>query len=367
MTLQDFQKEFERLAPPAIAWKGDNVGLQVGNAADRITNVMVALDATEEIVREAVRKRANLIVTHHPLIFHPLKSVTLSTRTGALITLLIEKRIHLYAAHTNLDSVRWGVNFSLATRLGLTDISVLSPVKDSLTKIVVFVPEQFVDPVAEAMHTAGAGTFTKYDHCSFRTAGTGTFRGMNDARPFLGTAGRLEKVNEVMLEMLCETWKVQSVLQAMKAVHPYEEIAYDIIPLANSNTEYGLGAIGELPKPLSEKGVLNLVKRKLNVAAVRYSSGKEKIKRIAVCGGSGSDYIQEAVVRGADAMITADVKYHTFQDTEGKILLVDAGHYETEHIVLPSLARTIGTIIHAEDKKSKIFITEHTTNPIRYY
>lgn len=366
VTIKDFQKEFENIAPPAIAWKGDNVGLQIGRGSDAITNILVSLDATMDVAIEAKKKKANLIVTHHPLLFHPLKNVTPQSRVGALVLYLAEHKINLYAAHTNLDSVRWGVNFILAQALGLNNVSILSPLNESLTKIAVFVPHNHAEQVAAAMHNAGAGTFSKYDTCSFRTEGTGTFRGMNDAKPFVGKVGKVERAQEIRLEMLCETWKVDSVLAAMIKAHPYEEVAYDVYPLVNRNTEYGLGAIGSFNKPLSTNNFLKFVANKLNTGPLRFSQGPASIRRVAVCGGSGSKLINEAVDQGADAMVTADVKYHTFQEFEGKILLVDAGHYETEHHVLPVVENKIREILKKGKSSVKVFITEHTTNPVHY-
>lgn len=367
VTVKEFQLEFETIAPPAIAWKGDNVGLQFGRESDTITNILVALDVTMDVAVEAKKKKANLIITHHPLLFHPLKSITPASRTGEIVFYLAEQSINLYAAHTNLDSVKRGVNFVLAKKLGLKNISVISPLKESLTKIVVFVPQHHVEQVAHAMHGAGAGTFSKYDTCSFRTEGVGTFRGMGDARPFLGKVGNVEQAKEVRLEMLCETWKISTVLSAMIKAHPYEEVAYDIYPLSNKNTEYGLGAIGELEKSLNQKEFLSFVKKKLNVQSLRFSGGIKPIRRVAVCGGSGTELISDAVNQGADAMITADVKYHTFQDFEKKILLIDAGHYETEHHVLPAVKGMINEILNRKKISTKVFITKHNTNPTHYF
>ncbi len=367
MTIKEFQKIFEEHTPPAIAWKGDTVGLQIGRGNESIRNVLIALDATMDILKEALKKKANLIITHHPLLFHPLKNLTPSSRVGEIAMFATENRIALYAAHTNLDSVKWGVNFALAKKLGVQNVKILSPIKESLTKVVVFVPHDHVDRVAEAMYDAGAGMFSKYDKCSFRGEGIGTFRGMNDARPFLGTVGKLEKAQEVRLEMLCESWKIGAVLSAMLKAHPYEEVAYDMYPLMNRNTEYGLGAIGDMPKTMSEKTFLDLVKKKLKSGSLRFSKGAGSIRRVAVCGGSGSEFINDAISQGADAMVTADLKYHTFQDVENKILLVDAGHYETEQIVLPDLAKKVKGIVHQKNRSTQVYITEYSTNPIRYH
>jgi dinuclear metal center YbgI/SA1388 family protein len=365
--IKDFQRAFEVIAPPAIAWKSDNVGLLVGRESDDIQNIIVALDLTMNVAKEAKRKNANVIITHHPLLFHPLKKITADSEFGKIVLFLIENKINLYAAHTNLDSVQWGVNFTLAKVLGLADVEVLSPLKESLVSISVFVPDEYVEKVTEAMHSEGAGTFTKYDQCSFRSDGIGTFRGMNNAKPFIGTIGKAEKVKEVRLEMLVEQWKITAVVSAMLQAHPYEEVAYNIIPLKNNNTEYGLGAIGVLSKPMKQESFLTLIKKRLGATAVRYTGKSKSIKRVAICGGSGSELIGDAVSQHADAMVTADLKYHTFQDFEEKILLVDAGHYETEHIVLPILAKKISEITKPNSKSSKIFITKHSTNPVHIF
>jgi dinuclear metal center YbgI/SA1388 family protein len=367
VTVKEFQQEFEKITPPALAWKGDNVGLQVGRESERITNILLCLDVTMEVAHEAKKKNANLIISHHPLLFNPIKTISPKTRVGALLLFLIENNINLYAAHTNLDSVKWGVNFVLANTLGIKNPEILSPVKEHLTKIVVFVPEGYVEKVSAAMHEAGAGMFTKYDMCSFRTDGTGTFRGMKNAHPFLGEVGKLERAEETRLEMLCETWKIDRVLSAMMKAHPYEEVAYDIYPLLNSNTEYGLGAIGNLHSPVKEKEFLTVVRKVLKTTSLRYAKGSGTVRRIAVCGGSGSELIAMALDRGADAFVTADVKYHTFQEYENKILLIDAGHYETERLVLPALAQQLSAIVKKKKNKITIFRTKHDTNPIQYY
>ncbi len=367
VTVNEFQRHFEQLVPSGIAWNGDNVGILVGSGERTITNVVIALDVTAEVIAEAKRKKANLIVTHHPLIFHPLKQVTPRTRVGKLVLALAENTIALFAAHTNLDSVPWGVSGALAQAIGLTDTSVLSPAEGRLRKITVFVPEQHVESVAEAMHDAGAGMFARYDRCSFRSSGTGTFRGKEGATPYIGTVGTMEKVPETRLEMIVESWKLSAVLDAMLKAHPYEEAAYDILPLTNAHPEFGLGIIGTLPRPLSQRQFLTLVKQRLGVSGVRFSGHREAIRRVAVCGGSGTELIDEAVSRNADAFVTADVKYHTFQDAEDRLLLVDAGHYETEQVVLPVLGGTVKRILEEHGSNGKVFVTRHSTNPVQLF
>ncbi len=367
MRIKDFQQQFEIIAPPAVAWDGDNVGLLVGRENNEILNIVVSLDLTMAVAKEAVKKKANLIITHHPLLFHSVKNITAGSRVGEIVLYLIENKINLYAAHTNLDSVKWGVNFILAKTLGLSEIAILSPRKESLVSISVFVPNEYVEKVADAMHGAGAGTFTKYDQCSFRSDGVGTFRGTNNANPFIGTVGKLETVKEIRLEMMVDQWKISAVVSAMLQAHPYEEVAYNINPLKNTNTDYGLGAIGVLATPLKQDSFLTLIKTKLGATAVRYTGKSKFVKRVAVCGGSGTELIRDAVSQHADAMVTADLKYHTFQDVEEKILLVDAGHYETEHIVLPVLAKKIKQILNQNRHSGKVYITKHSTNPVHIF
>jgi dinuclear metal center YbgI/SA1388 family protein len=367
LKISQFQKQLEALVPPAIAWKGDNVGLLIGRPDRSISNALIALDLTSAVIDEAKRKKANLIITHHPLLFHPVRSLTPSTRAGKLSLSLSELKLNLYAAHTNLDSVQWGVSFTLAQQLGIQDVQILSPIKESLTKIAVFVPSDHVDTVAAAMHSAGAGTFSKYDTCSFRSEGTGTFRGMKNAKPFIGKAGTVEKVNEIKLEMLTEQWKLGRIVAAMLKAHPYEEAAYDLSPLLNGNTEYGLGAIGTLKRPMTQKAFLSMIKKNLGIGALRYSGTATTIRRVAVCGGSGADYIHDAIAQGADAMVTADLKYHTFQDFEEKILLIDAGHYETESGVLKGLAAAVARVFKMQHHSGKVYITQYSTNPVHIF
>jgi dinuclear metal center YbgI/SA1388 family protein len=367
MKLSEIQRILEQWAPPATAWKGDNVGLQVGSYNAEIVNILLALDVTMEVAREAAQRRANLIITHHPLLFHPLRSLTSNSRAGEIALYLAEQRINLFAAHTNLDSAPGGVNFVLAELLGLKNTSVLSPLTESMMKIAVFVPKEHLDRVAAAMHNAGAGTFTKYEECSFRTEGVGTFRGTHEANPFIGTKGILEIVPETKLEMIVPSWKLSGVMSAMLGAHPYEEAAYDIIPLKNRALDAGLGAIGDLPNRMTRDAFLSMTKKKINTEVLRYSGNTNRIQRVAVCGGAGSELIGDAIQKNADAFVTADVKYHTFQDAERDILLVDAGHFETEHHVIPAIEHRLKKFLKESKSSSKVFVTKHKTNPVSYY
>lgn len=366
MKIAEIEQIIESWAPKWTAWERDNVGLQVGDRTRNITSVLVALDITEQVVKEARAKKVGLIVSHHPLLFRPPAAVTASNDIGRWILQLVESKIAVYSAHTNLDFTKHGVSFALAERLGLTNIRFLSPLKGTRAKIVVFVPQGYVDRVAEAMSTAGAGVIGEYEACSFRLSGTGTFRGSSETHPFIGKAGHLETAEEVRLEMIAPRARVQAIVSAMKQVHPYEEVAYDVYPLDNDDPNYGMGAIGELKRPQPLQTFLQHTKRALKAEALRYSGDpRRRVKIVAVCGGSGSDLLPEAQSRNADVFITADIRYHTFH-AAGPLVLVDAGHWETEHVILEPLAERLRQAARKRNERLQVYVTRHSTNPTQY-
>jgi len=368
MTVSDVQNILEAWAPPGVAWERDNVGLQVGDGRKTVKKILVTLDVSEEVVREAVRKRVDLIVTHHPPLFRPLSSILENDRIGSIVYALVRNEIALYAMHTNLDFTYNGVSFALADKLGLRDTSFLMEQPQALRKVTVFVPEKYVDRVSEAMAAAGAGVIGKYEHCSFRLEGTGTFRGGTGAQPFVGRAGHLERVGEVRLEMIAPKWKVKDVVQAMKKVHPYEEVAYDVYVLENDSVNYGAGAIGALPRPMALKSFLDLVKRRLRIPFLRYGGKtRRRIQRVAVCGGSGSDLLEVAIGRNADAFVTADVRYHTFEAAADRIILVDAGHFETEAPSLAALVRYVQKHPMVAGRGIQVLRSSTYTNSVFYH
>jgi dinuclear metal center YbgI/SA1388 family protein len=280
---------------------------------------------------------------------------------------LLENRIAVFSAHTNLDFTEGGVSFALAERLGLQNIRFLSPLKDMMVKLAVFVPPIHVEKVSEAMARAGAGIIGQYSHCSFRLRGTGAFRGSTSTNPFIGRAGQLETVEEVRLEMISPRGRLSEIIEAMKQAHPYEEVAYDVYPLINESPNYGMGAVGELKSTTTLRQFLAMAKKRLRAQFVRYcgSLGK-RIHRVAVCGGSGSDMLGDALHAKADAFVTADVRYHTFHDAHEDIALIDAGHWETEHVILKPLAEQLRTVIRQKKAKVEIQI-KYSTNPIHSF
>lgn len=356
----------EDWAPKPIAWERDNVGLQVGSLQKQVNNVLLCLEVNEKVVSEAIKKKCDLIISHHPLLFNPIKKInTDSDKTSKILELLIKYNITLYSAHTNLDFTKDGVSFQLAQKLGLSGIDFLVNLSGNQSKIMVFVPDNYLEIVASEMHKAGAGIIGEYSNCSFRTSGIGTFKGSEKSNPKVGRKNQLEKVNEIKLEMIVDSFKVPQILAAVQKVHPYEEMAFDVYPLSNENNNYGMGAIGILKSDMSENQFRKFVSKSLRIKNFRFTKGRaNKIKKVAVCGGSGSDLLEKAINKNADAFITADIKYHTFQDAEGRILLIDAGHYETEIHIIDEIKRKLETSFSDD---IRVFKYSGSTNPIVFF
>jgi dinuclear metal center YbgI/SA1388 family protein len=309
----------------------------------------------------------NLIITHHPLLFRPLTSAATDSRRGRVLEGLFKSDTALVAMHTNLDFVRGGTSFALASALGISTPRFLATPYRVQKKIVTFVPAADVDRVAAALARAGAGTIGNYEECSFRIEGTGTFRGNTASRPTVGRRGVLEQTPEVRLEMVVPQWSVDGVVRALRAAHPYEEVAYDIVPTENRSTNHGMGVIGTLPRRKTLRSFLRLTSHVLGTPHLRYTgSPRGQIRTVAVCGGSGGDLLDAAIAQGADAFVTADVKYHAFHEAEGRIALIDAGHYETERPVVHAIASYLRSELRAAHHRIPVVVTGHVTNPIHY-
>ncbi|HEX9007393.1 MAG TPA: Nif3-like dinuclear metal center hexameric protein [Bacteroidota bacterium] len=367
MKVRDVLGCLEAWAPPALAWEKDVVGLQCGDPDAVTRSILVALDPTEEVVLEAVRRRADLVVTHHPLLFRPVQRIDLGDSRGRILRALLAHRISLVAAHTNLDFAPGGTSHVLAEALGLAEPEFLHTPFRLERKVVTFVPAAHAERVAAAMGEAGAGIIGRYDRCSFRSDGVGTFRGNAEAHPAVGTAGVYERVPEIRLEMVAPAWRLDRVLRALRGAHPYEEPAVDVYSLETPQRGYGMGVIGTLPRPVGVGAFLRRVKRVLGVPALRCTSFKDHpVRRIAVCGGSGADLTPEAVRRGAEVFVTADVRYHAFHDAAGSIVLVDAGHFETERPVAWALAARLRSEIRSRRWTAAVTTAAVSTNPVRY-
>ena len=360
---------FEDWAPPGAAWEKDNVGLQVGSGKRRVQNIFLCLELNGKVLNEALKKKADFIFTHHPLIFKPINRIdTLSDPKSKLIELLIKNDIVVYSAHTNLDFTKDGVSFELARVLGVKEPEFLVKESSNQFKLVAFIPEKNVEEVSEKIFEAGAGIIGEYEKCSFSMQGVGSFLGSEFSNPSLGKKQRFEKVEETRLEVLVDSWKLNRVTNALKKAHPYEEPAFDIYPLKNDNVNFGFGAIGELENDMKINDFLSHVCRSLKTGNLRYTVGKKKnIKRVAVCGGSGADLLIPAIKNNADAFVTADIKYHPFQDAEDKILFVDAGHYETEIHSLNAVKRKLEKYIKFKGEPVKITKYSGSTNPIKFF
>ncbi len=369
MTCKDIIKYFESWVPKEIAWQKDNVGLQVGSTGREIRNILLCLEVTDKTIDAAISKDCNMIITHHPLLFNPLKKIDLQKdKTSRLVERIIKNDITLYSAHTNLDFTKDGVSFELAKVLNLRKIDFLVKSSSNQLKLAVFVPVDSVDKVADAIFINGGGVIGEYSGCSFRTPGTGTFRGSEKSNPAAGEKGAAEKVEEVKLEVILDSWKLKTILTEIKKVHPYEEVAYDVYPLENSNSKYGAGAVGELEKPMDQTEFLNYVSERLKIKNFRYVEGsRSRINKVALCGGAGIELIKDAVSSGADSFITADIKYHAFHDAAGEILLIDAGHYETEIHSLNEVKRRLEAFIGRSNSEIKVFKYNGSTNPVIFY
>lgn len=337
---KDIADYIEQLAPTSLAESWDNVGLLVGDNNQEIHKILITLDVTLDVVKEAVEKDVDLIISHHPMIFKPLSKITEDNIMGQMVRTLIKNNIGVYAAHTNLDIARGGLNDLLASKLNLINIKPLKVLHEqSLKKLVVFIPEGNEDRVRDAMTGAGAGVIGNYSACTYRVEGIGTFKPMEGTNPFIGKQGDLEQVKEYRLETIVPAEKLNHVVQAMIEAHPYEEVAYDVYPLDLKGQAEGIGRIGQLPEPISFKELIDFLKKILQLSHLRYAGTEDAvIKTVALCTGSGAEFISLSAKQKADVYITGDVKYHQAQlAIQEKINLIDAGHYGTENIVVPFL------------------------------
>jgi dinuclear metal center YbgI/SA1388 family protein len=363
MKIAEIISILENLAPPAYQESYDNSGLLVGDAAAETDAALVCLDCTEAIIDEAIARGANLVIAHHPIVFSGLKRLTGKNYIERTVIKAIQNNIAIYAIHTNLDNVLAGVNQKIADRLGLQNVQILKPISASLYKLVTFVPLAQTPKVLQALFNAGAGQIGKYADCSFVHAGEGTFRATAGTNPFVGEQDKRHTEAENRIEVIVPIHKKAEVTAALMAAHPYEEVAYDLYHLANNNQNLGAGMVGELPSSIAEIDFLKSLKVTLNTQIVRHTTLlNTPIKRIAICGGSGSFLLEDAIAAKADVFITGDFKYHQFFDADNKIVIADVGHFESEQF-------TIDLLVDFLKEKLPIFATlktEVNTNPIAY-
>ncbi len=363
MFLSDLTQYLESIAPLAYQESYDNSGLIVGNGQMKITKAIVSLDCTEEVIDEAIQMGANLVISHHPIVFSGLKKFNGNTYIERVVMKAIKNDIAIYAIHTNLDNVRHGVNQRIAEQLGLVNLQILAPKTGLLSKLQTYVPHDRAAELRDALFEVGAGHIGNYSECSFNTQGTGTFKGNDQSNAYVGEKNVTHAEPETKIEVIFPTRLSSKVLKALFNTHPYEEVAYELIPISNQHQEVGSGMMGELTQECNDEEFFALLKNSLNTPVVRHTAtlGK-KLKKIAVCGGSGSFLLQNAIQMGADAFVTADYKYHQFFDAEGKILICDVGHYESEQFTMDLLVEKI-------QKKFPTFaicLTKCNTNPVFY-
>jgi dinuclear metal center YbgI/SA1388 family protein len=363
MKLKEISSFLDQEIPLSFQESYDNSGLQLGDPDQQVNSALLTLDVTESVLQEAIQTHTPLIISHHPLIFRDLKKIAGKSSTERIISRCIKNDIAVYSAHTNLDISHHGVSRKIAEELGLEQIRVLVPLENRLVKLVTFVPESHIDKVRDAIFDAGAGSVGNYDRCGFVVPGTGSFRGDENTDPFVGEKGKVNFEKEIRFETVLFSHMKERVVQAMLDAHPYEEVAYDIYPLQNRNIDSGLGCTGTFKEGMNETSFLRLVSDVLGASGLRYSALTGKmVKKVAMCGGSGSSLLRDAVSSGADAFITADVKYHSFFEPDGKLLLVDAGHYETEKYAIEILKE----LIFKKFPKFALRISETNSNPINY-
>jgi dinuclear metal center YbgI/SA1388 family protein len=363
ITIREVVDHIERVAPPAYQEDYDNSGLITGSLDPVVTGVLLSLDCTEEIIEEAKARNCNLVISHHPIVFRGLKKLTGRNYVERTIVKAIKEDISIYAVHTNLDNVDTGVNKKIAEKIGLRNVSILSPRKNTLLKLTTFIPSEQVDRVMEALHTAGAGNIGDYKQCSFRLKGTGHFKPTGDAQPHVGRVNQMEAVDEVRVEVILPAVRERDVMAALMEAHPYEEVAYYLSALENLNQEVGSGMIGELPSPEEPMAFLRRLKVSMKTDCIRHTAVTAKaVSRIAICGGSGRFLLEEAIRQKADVLVSADFKYHEFFDADGKIIIADVGHYESEQFTPELLAE----VLREKFATFAINFSKKVTNPISY-
>ncbi len=370
MRIKDLGQVLDQLAPFSYQMSFDNSGLLVGHPEDTIEKILCTLDVTDTVLDEAIHQQADCIVSHHPLIFSPLKKLTGQTPTERLVIKAIRNGIGIYAVHTNLDQVSNGVNQRLAEALGLTNTQILQPSYQVLKKLVTFCPSMnsedghyYPGIIRQALFEAGAGQAGSYDQASFNAKGKGTFRAPEGSSPFVGKEDQMHVQEEVRIETIFPSAIQGQVLAALQSAHPYEEVAYDVYSVDNTFNDVGAGMIGKLPEVVGEMHFLRDLKANLHAQGLRHTKlTGNPIEKVAICGGAGRFTLSKAVQEGADALVTADFKYHDFFDVDQQLLLVDVGHYESEQFTPEILYNYIANQL----PEATVSISACNTNPIYY-
>lgn len=358
----------EAWAPKQLAYDWDNVGLQVGTLNKPISKVMISLDVLENVVDEAIEKQVNLIIAHHPLLFSALKSVNTNTPKGRVIEKLIKHDISVYAAHTNLDIACGGVSDILADKLGVYDTKVLIPdTYESLYKLVVYSPVSHAQRIKTALAESGAGHIGNYSDCFFESRGEGSFKPLAGTNPYIGKQGEEEKVEEARIETIVPDHLIKRAIEAVQEAHPYEEVAYDLIPLKNQGNPIGAGRIGQLPETMLLSDFCEVVKKKLEVSVVRVTGNlNEIVQKVAILGGSGKGFINQAKAMGADVYVTGDMAFHEAQDAEQMGLsVIDPGHY-VEKVMKQAVQSHLQRQLKDANLDTEVIISNVSTDPFKF-
>jgi dinuclear metal center YbgI/SA1388 family protein len=363
MKIKEITSYLESFAPVSMQEEYDNSGLLVGNQETEVTGILITIDCIEEVIEEAKKKGANLVIAHHPIIFSGIKKLNGKNFIERTILKAIKNDIAIYAIHTNVDNMLDGVNGKIAEKLGLQNTKILDAKTNHLLKLVYFVPVEHAEVTRKAVFEAGAGQIGKYDMCSYNVQGKGSFRAGEGTDPFVGKKGELHYEDEIRVEVILPKHLLTNVINSLVSSHPYEEVAYDIYPLENDYQGAGAGIIGNLKIEMSEIDFLNFLKSTFNANGIRYTKLLNKpINKVAVCGGSGSFLLQKAIAQKADFFVSADFKYHQFFDAENKIVIADIGHFESEQFT----KELIYDLLIKKFPKFAVHFTEVNTNPINY-
>lgn len=363
MIVKDITTIIEEFAPLSYQESYDNSGLIVGNVHDEVTGILICLDCIEAILDEAITNKCNMIIAHHPIIFKGLKKLNGKNYIERTIIKAIKNNIAIYAVHTNLDNVKNGVSYKIAQKINVKNCQVLQPKKSLLSKLVTYCPTDKVKEVQQAMFDSGAGNIGNYEECSYVIEGVGTFKGKTGTNPFVGKSGHFHQEKETRIETIVPSYKINEVIEAMIESHPYEEVAYDVFQLENKNQYVGSGVIGELEIEEHENDFLDRLKNDLKTACIRHTPLRgKKIKKVVICGGSGSFLLEDAIHAGADVFITGDFKYHQFFDADSNIIIADVGHYESEQFT----SELIYEILIEKIPNFAVRLTELNTNPVNY-
>ncbi len=361
--IKDVVTHLESIAPVSYQEGYDNSGLITGDREWEVSGVMITLDAIEHVIDEAIAKECNMVVAHHPIVFQGLKKITGRNYVERTIIKAIKNDIAIYAIHTNLDNISQGVNKKICDILDLEKVKILRPKEGTLSKLVTFIPVDDTEKVLEAMHNVGAGNVGEYHNCSFKILGEGTFKPSTSANPSVGSIGNQETVKENRVEVLLPSHLESQIVAALKAAHPYEEVAYYLQSLRNTNDEVGSGMVGNLKEEMQPEDFLSYLKNRMNLKVIRHTNLIAPIKTVAVCGGAGRFLLPDAVRCNADIFITSDFKYHEFFDADGKIVIADIGHYESEAFT----KELISDLLREKFNSFAVNLSETVTNPINYY